>query len=211
MTVGNLSPFAFLSRLTIRTKTYAASAAVLICLIGMGVTVYLTASQVARNLQQLSGSNLPTRGAAVSVNNAVVAVHMSIFRYVSWASNSVSDNLLQSLRGEIEADFSVIRENFNELATRPDLSSTEKADLKGLKAKLEQYESTAKDVLDVGSTDAAMATMMLGQTDDRFTSIENDIHQIFRRYRRSQIQSCRIFPLPPGPRRIPSRSDCLCA
>jgi methyl-accepting chemotaxis protein len=178
MTVGNLSPFAFLSRLTIRTKTYAASAAVLICLIGMGVTVYLTASQVARNLQQLSGSNLPTRGAAVSVNNAVVAVHMSIFRYVSWASNSVSDNLLQSLRGEIEADFSVIRENFNELATRPDLSSTEKADLKGLKAKLEQYESTAKDVLDVGSTDAAMATMMLGQTDDRFTSIENDIHQI---------------------------------
>jgi len=178
MTFGNLSPFAFLSRLTIRTKTYAASAVVLICLIGMGVTVNLTSSQVARNLQQLSRSNLPTRGAAVAVNNAVIAAHMSVFRYVSWASNSVSDNLLHNLRREIEADFRVIKEDFNELATRPGLSPAEQADLKGLKAKLEQYESTAKDVLDVGSTDAAMATMMLGQTDDRFTSIEDDIHKI---------------------------------
>ena len=33
-------------------------------------------------------------------------------------------------------------------------------------------------MLDVGATDAAMATMMLGQTDDRFTGIENDIRKI---------------------------------
>ena len=77
----------FLSRLTIRTKAFIASAVVLICLIGMGVIAVLGSREVARNLDELSRSNLPTRGAAVAVNNSVIAAHMRIFRCVSWASN----------------------------------------------------------------------------------------------------------------------------
>ena len=175
---GDRSLFGLLSRMTIRTKTSTACAVALICLIGMGATVALTSSQVARNLNELYRSNLPTRAAAAAVNNAVVAAHMRVFRYVSWASNGVNAKLLQNLRKDIEADFSTIQQNFKGLAARPDLSAAEKTDLSALQAKLTQYQSTAEDVLDVGSTDAAMATMMLGQTDDRFTSIENDIRTI---------------------------------
>jgi len=176
--LGRRFGFGSFSHLTIRTKTYTTSAVALISLIGMAVIVQLSSSHVARDLNELSRSNLPTRSAAAAINNAVIAVHMSVFRYVSWASNSVSTKLLQNLRKEIEGDLSVIQQNFRELAARPDLTATEKADLNALQGKLKQYESTAHDVLDVGSTDPAMATMMLGQTDDRFTSIENDIRKI---------------------------------
>ena len=176
--LGDRSAFGLLSHLTIRTRTFTASAAALVCLIGMGAIVQLTSSQVARNLNELSRSNLPTRAAAAAVNNVVIAAHMRVFRYVSWASNSVSARLLKNLRNDINADFRDIQRNFKELAERPDLSASEKTDLNALQAKLAQYQSTAKDVLDVGSTDPAMATMMLGQTDDRFTSIENDIRKI---------------------------------
>jgi methyl-accepting chemotaxis protein len=172
------SPLGFLSRLTIRTKTFTASAVVLICLLGMSVAVFLTSSQVARNLSELSQANLPTRTAAAAVNNVVIAVHMRVFRYVSWASNGVSGVLLKNLRDEIDADFPLLQQNFQQLAARPNLSLAEKADLDALQTKLAKYQSTAKDVLEVGSTDAAMATMMLGQTDDRFTSIENDVRKI---------------------------------
>jgi methyl-accepting chemotaxis protein len=175
---GGRTAFGFPSRLTIRTKTFTVSAVALICLIGMGAVVDLTASRVARSLNELDRANLPTRAAAVAVNNAVIAVHMRIFRYVSWASNGVNAKLLQSLRKEVESDFWVIQENFKELAARPDLSAAEKTDLDALQGKLAQYRSTAEDVLDVGSTDAAMATMMLGQADDRFTSIETDVREI---------------------------------
>ena len=178
LTLGNGSSFDLLSRLTIRTKTFTAFAVALICLVGMAVTVDLTSNKVARSLDELSRSNLPTRGAAVAVNSAVIAAHMRIFRYVSWASNSVSDKLLQGLRKQIEADFFTIDEKFKELAARPDLSAAELADLNALRDKLTKYESTAKDVIDVGSSDPAMATMMLGQTDDKFTYIENDIRKI---------------------------------
>ena len=178
LTLSNGSSFGRLSRLTIRTKTFTAFAVALICLVGMAVTVDLTSSKVARSLDELSSSNLPTRAAAAAVNRAVIATHMRIFRYVSWASNSVSDKLLQDLRKQIEADFLVMNESFRELATRANVSVAEKSDLNALQDKLAKYESTAKDVLDVGSSDPAMATMMLGQTDDRFTNIESDVRTI---------------------------------
>jgi methyl-accepting chemotaxis protein len=176
--MGGGSWFRLLSRRTIRAKTFAAFAVALICLVGMAVTVDLTSSKVARSLHELSHSNLPTRSAAAAVNNTVIAAHMRVFRYVSWASNGVSAKLLLDLRTQVESDFSAIDESFKELAARSDLSTAEIVDLKALREKLTQYESTARDVLDVGSTDAPMATMMLGQTDDKFTSIENDIRKI---------------------------------
>ena len=146
----------------------------------MGVIVELSSAQVARNLAELYRSNLPTRAAAAAVNNAVITAHIRIFRYVSWASNGVNAKLLQDLRKEIEADFLSINENFQALAARRDLSAAERATLAALKAKLTEYENTGKDVLDVGSTDAPMAAMMLGQTDDKFTGVENDIRNILK-------------------------------
>jgi methyl-accepting chemotaxis protein len=176
--LGDASTPGFFSRLTIRTKTLAAFAILLVCLLGMAVTLHISSRQVARNLNELSQSNLPTRAAAVAVVNAIVAAHMRMFRFVSWANSGVNDKLLQELRNQIDADFGVIQQNFTELAARPDLSAAEKAALNALRAKLAQYQSTAKDVLDVARTDPPMGTMMLGQSDDGFTSIDDDIRKL---------------------------------
>ena len=74
-TFANEPASRFFSRLTIRTKTFIA-AVVLICLIGMGVIAVLGSREISRNLDELSTSNLPSRSAAVMVNNSVVAAHM---------------------------------------------------------------------------------------------------------------------------------------
>jgi len=164
--------------LTIRTKTFIGSAILLLCLIGVGITVYMTSNTVGSNLRKLKVSNLPTRAAAAAVNNAAIAAHMKLFRYVSWASNGVNTRLLEALHRDIEADFWVADKTFDELAKRPDLTATVKIDLATLRAKLTQYQHTAEEVIDVGAMDAPMATMMLGQTDDVFTSIESDVRKI---------------------------------
>jgi hypothetical protein len=167
-----------LPRLTIRTKTLAASAFALLCLIGMGVIVQLTTSRVARDLSELSQSNFPIRAAASALNDNILAVHMRVFRYVSWAGNGVSHPLMENLSSEIAIDFGLIQEEFDELATRADLTAAEKAELAALQTKIKEYERTTRDVLEVGRTDAAMATMMLGQTDDKYVGVEEDIRKI---------------------------------
>ena len=74
--------------------------------------------------------------------------------------------------------FRFLRTSFNELAARGDLSAGIKAELRALDQRLQKYEGTARDILDVGRTDPPMATMMLGQTDDSFTEIEGNIRKI---------------------------------
>ena len=168
-----------ISRLTMRTKTFTAFAVTLICLIGMAVTVQLTSGQVAaqpeRAFAKRSPDPRPQRRSIMPSSPHICAV----FRYVSWASNGVDDKLLQNLpqgdRGRISRACS---ESSRSSRRGRICRRRRRTDLDALQTNLKQYESTAKDVLDVGTTDPAMATMMLGQTDDKFTSIEGDIRKI---------------------------------
>jgi methyl-accepting chemotaxis protein len=175
--IGGGFLYGFTQKLTIRTKTFAAAAILLICLIAISVTIYVTSDNVVASLYSLSRSNLPTRATVAALNNAVVSTHIKIFRYVSWASNSVSPKLLVELRKELDGDFLTIEKHFEQLKARPDLSAQTQSDLNILHAKLNAYADTAKDILDVGSVDAPMATMMLGQTDDNFIKISGDIRK----------------------------------
>jgi signal transduction histidine kinase/HAMP domain-containing protein len=166
--------FSFFENLPIQIKAFAASAVLLICLISLGAIAYVTLDKSENNLHTLSSTILPKQSEFALVSDNIVAVHMKTFRYVSWASNGVNDALLRSLSDEIASDLRNINLNLETLAERSDLSAKEKLDLKALISKWKEYESSALDTIEVGSTDAAMATMMLGQTDEKFTAVAND-------------------------------------
>ena len=122
---------------------------------------------------------LPKQQAFAAVKDAIVAVQMKTFRYVSWASNSVSGTLLKSLSFHIDEDLHAInRPDLGTLANRTDLTATQKRQLKDLIAKWKSYEGSARDTIDVGSSDAAMGTMMLAVTDDKFVALANDFQQM---------------------------------
>jgi methyl-accepting chemotaxis protein len=179
----NLSPrrqfsFQFFQNLSIQVKSFAASAVLLVCLLGLGATAYVTLHNSAVGLQTLSGITLPKRLAFSNLNDAIVAVQLKTFRYVSWASNSVSGKLLIALRQEIDTDFMSITRDLEALAGRADLSQEESSRVNNISAKWNKYQATARDTLDVGAVDAPMATMMLGQTDDSFKNVANDIKQM---------------------------------
>ena len=50
--------------------------------------------------------------------------------------------------------------------------------MQGLVARWQKCMSQAKDTIDVSQTDAAMATMMLGQTDDGFKAVDADLENM---------------------------------
>ena len=160
--------------LSIQIKASAASVLLLICLLGLGTNAYLTSTRSAVELRKLSNELIPKQQAFSGFSDAVVATHMKIFRYVSWDSNGVSDILLKPLYAEIIQDLDKLSSRIAALAQRPDLSSFERSAMQGILAKWELCKSHAKDTIDVGQTDAAMATMMLGQTDDSFKVIDTD-------------------------------------
>ena len=167
-----------LNNLSIQIKASAASAVLLICLLALGANAYLTSTKSAEGLRLLSHELVPKLQEYSDVSDAIVTTHMKIFRYVSWASNSVSEKLLNSLYGEINANLSELSTRIEELSQRRDLSAEEKTNLQELLIKWANCKSRAKDTIDVGQTDAPMATMMLGQTDDSFKAVYSDIQKL---------------------------------
>jgi signal transduction histidine kinase/HAMP domain-containing protein len=163
--------FSFFENLSIQTKAFAASAVLLICLISLGAIAYVTLDKSENDLHSLSSTILPKQQAFALVNDGIVALHMKTFRYVSWASNGVSDVLLGPLSVEIDTNLRAIDSDIQNLTERDGLSAKEKLDLSDLISRWKQYKSAAHDTIEVGSTDAPMATMMLGEADEKFTAV----------------------------------------
>jgi adenylate cyclase len=166
------------NNLSIQIKASTASVLLLICLLGLGTNAYLTSTRTADGLRSLSNDLIPKQQAFSSVSEAVVATHMKIFRYVSWGSSGVSDSLLKPLHAEINRDLDALSGRIAGLAQRSDLSSAEQTNMQELLAKWEICKRHAKDTIDVGQTDAAMATMMLGQTDDSFNDVDTEFQSL---------------------------------
>ena len=170
--------FAFFENLPIQIKAFAASAVLLICLLFLGTVAYVTLDKSQEGLHTLSSSILPKQQAFAAVKDAIVAVQMKTFRYVSWASNGVNATLLKALSFHIDEDLRAINRDLGTLANREDLSAVQKKQLRDLISKWKDYEGSARDTIDVGSSDPAMGTMMLGQTDEKFLAVANDFQQM---------------------------------
>ena len=164
--------------LSIQIKASAASIVLLVCLLALGTNAYLTSNRSTSGLRTLSHDLVTKQHAFSEVSDAVVSTHMKIFRYVSWASNGVSKTLLDPLYAEIAGDLDTLSERIASLAKRPDLSAGERATLSALLVKWNDCKSKAKDTIEVGQTDAAMATMMIGQTDDSFKAVDADFEKM---------------------------------
>src|SRR5476651_1609634 len=175
---GLRSLFGVLHNLSIQIKAAAASAVLLICLLALGANAYVTSIKSAEGLRMLSHEIEQKLQTVSNVSDAIVTTHMKIFRYVSWASNSVSKKLLDSLYAQITSDLTELTVRIDDLSRRPDLSDDERASLQGLTDKWQKCIRQAKDTIDVGQTDSAMATMMLGQTDDSFKAVYSDIQRM---------------------------------
>jgi adenylate cyclase len=160
------------NNLSIQIKASIASVLLLICLLGLGANAYLTSTRSAEGLRVLTNELIPKQQAFSQANEAVVATHMKIFRYVSWASNGVSHTLLDPLHAEIKADLDKLSYRIAALARRPDLSASERKSMQELLSQWQICKEHAKDTIDVGESDAAMATMMLGQTDETFKAVD---------------------------------------
>ena len=166
--------------LSIQIKASAASAVLLLCLTILCANAYLTSSHYAEGLRTLSHDLVPKQQAFSEVSSDIVATHIKIFRYVSWASNGVGKKLMTSLFDEISNDLDTLTKRINALAQRADLSDAERADLQGLLIKWRNCKGRALDTIDVGRTDAPMATMMLGQADDAFKAVDVDFDRMSR-------------------------------
>jgi diguanylate cyclase (GGDEF)-like protein len=161
----------FARSLSIKTKTITALAVLLSCFAVLGINSYATLQQTHTQLSAVRSQTLPKQTIEMAIANDTVATHMKVFRFVTLASNEVSRDYLATLYTEVVSELEGETIRLKNLAARGDMSDFEKQELELVTTKWSMYVAGAKDLMDVGKTDAPMAAMMLGATDEDFQTI----------------------------------------
>jgi diguanylate cyclase (GGDEF)-like protein len=157
--------------LSIRTKTFAALAILLSCFAVLGINSYVTMRTTSDKLGVLRAHTLPEQTVVMDFANDVIATHMKVFRFVTLASNGVSRKLLDSVRAEVLSELDGETGRLKALADRRASFNSGTRELALITTTWSLYVGGVRDLLDVGRTDAPMAAMMLGATDEDFQTI----------------------------------------
>lgn len=166
------------NNLPIQIKASLASILLLLCILALGVNAYITSARSAKALHTLSDDLVSTQQAFSKIGSDVVTAHLKIFRHVSWASNGVSETLLNNLHAEIKTDLAAITRHIEALTKRTDFATKDAQALETLFEKWIALIRQAVDTIDIGQVDPAMETMMMGQTDDMFNDIVNEVRNM---------------------------------
>jgi diguanylate cyclase (GGDEF)-like protein len=162
----------------ISAKAFAASAVLLLCLIGLGTNAYLSLDRSATGLAHLSNVHLPKQRTASELTGDIVTTHLKIFRFVTWAQIGVGANTLEATSGKVLAELDMLGNRLQRLGAQPHLSPPEIERVTMLSAKWAKYAREMRDVMAAAANDAPMASMLLGATDDEFQSIAAELQGI---------------------------------
>lgn len=163
--------------LAVRTKTLASSVVLLACLIGLGSNAYFSMGKSVHGFDRLAEVIIPQQQVVSDLSAALLGTHVKIFRFVSWSSNGVDDRLLKPLISEILVDLNAMTKAIQ----GSEFGGIEQFGVSNLLAKWERYYKAAKNTLEIGGADAALATMTLGETDDKYKDFSAELMDLSSR------------------------------
>ena len=171
-------PLRLIDNAPIWAKAFAASAVLLLCLIGLGTNAYLALDRAAIGLAHHSNVELPKQRTASELAGDIIATHLKIFRHVTWAQIGVSADMLKAASAEVFAELGALGNRLQLLGAQPHLTSAETERMTVLSANWDKYVREIRDVMAAAANDAPMASMLLGATDDEFQSIAAELQRL---------------------------------
>ena len=164
--------------LPIGVKTFALSGVLLVCLGALGAHALFVMDSLSRGLRELTSRDLPKQQAVHAIKSDAIATHVNIYRYVAWSSSGVNVSTLDSLSRKIDAYARTAENGLAALDARNDLSSTEREGVRKAIRQWRRYATAVSDTIEIAGSDAALATMMLGGTDEDYKRVATTLDDI---------------------------------
>ena len=158
---------------SIWAKASAASAILLLCLIGLGTKAYLALDQSSTSLLHHLEVELPKQRAVSGLTGDIIATHLKVFRLVTWTQIGVGAD-----SEEILAELKALGTRLRLLGDQRHLSSAETEHVAVLSAQWNKYTREITGVLAAATTDSLMASMLLTATDDEFRNIAAELRHL---------------------------------
>ena len=162
-------------RQRISTKLLVACALVALCSSLATIKVYLGLEETIRGLHEIADLHRPQQKAARAILRQANLTHQRLFLFVAWSSVGVPAERTSKLSSDLTEALSEITGLLDESSLWRGLGGAELGLVIEASKQWGEYAKSALDVLDIGSGDPALATVMLGGVDDQYRSIYQNI------------------------------------
>jgi len=105
-------------------------------------------------------------------------MHVDVFRFVAWSSNGVNQKTMNALADEVAGNAKAVEKGLAAFAARPDVSDAERSAVRDAAVKWRRFTTAASDTLEIGSTDPALGSLMLGGADEDYGKAAADLQLI---------------------------------
>lgn len=157
--------------LSVGKKFLAAITLVLVCASFIGTEVYVGLAATTRGMHEIRDVAAPQQAEARQIADNVSQIHQELFRFVAWSSVGVSAGNISRLDDGISRGITQVAQSLVRYKSWSGLTLEERESINHVIDLWKSYAVSARDILDIGSNDAALATIMLGGADDRYGSI----------------------------------------
>ena len=156
-------------------KALVAPLALLVCFLAVGVSAYLTLSRSAHELKVLSRTELPKQSWVSELTYNIMTTHVQATRYVTWATNGVSSEVLDELGRDISSGLDMWRDQLTSFRLRRDLSPVEQSTIAELIDQWGKYQAAVGSTVEVGASDSLVASRLLILADTEFKSVAHQL------------------------------------
>ncbi len=164
--------------LPIRTKALVASSVLLFSLAGVGLNAYHALDRSAAGLAYLTDVHIPKQRIASALAGDLITAHLKIFQFVSWRQIGVSAKAAQATSAEALAQLEALNAGLQRFRTLSHQTPAEAGRMAALGEKWASYIAEMRDVVAAADNDPAMASMLLGATDDEFRTIVAELQRM---------------------------------
>lgn len=170
--------FRLFGNLSISVKALVASALLLISIAALGGHAFFFLDRLGTNLNALSEVSLPKQKALLEITTNAAEMHVDVFRFVAWSSNGVNQATMNALAENIAGHARAVEEGLAAFAARSDVSEAEHTVVRDAAGKWRRFATAAADTLEIGGADPALASLMLGGTDDDYGKVAADLRKL---------------------------------
>jgi methyl-accepting chemotaxis protein len=160
-----------LDNIRISRKLLLAPLLITLCMLGMGLVTQSALRRQAAALHEVVDIAFKKDQAISEARQEVTAAHLSLYRMLSWQTNSTDAKLVQAATDAVSEDLARSVDLFDSVGTQHRLTPQEVQTLHAVQSALKDYAGAAKDVIDMASNDTATALSFMVTADDQFRNL----------------------------------------
>jgi diguanylate cyclase (GGDEF)-like protein len=163
---------------SISAKLMGACGFLLLALVLIGANAVDITHRLGHDLWSLSRTHLSKQADVQKMADAALATNVGVFRYVAWASSEVNRETRQVLESELAGRDLRMLGQLDQFEQRSDISEEERVAAAKIRKSWQRYHTAVSDTVDIAEGDPALATLMLGGTDEDYNQVALDIQAL---------------------------------